>query len=81
MVTVGVTLSVPLAAFEPVHPPLAVQDAAFLLDQTSVDGLPGVSVVSLVDRVSVGATAAIAGFTVTATDVLLVPPAPAHASV
>ena len=73
----GVTLSVPLMASAPVQPPLAVQDAAFVLDQVRVELPPEETVVGLADSVTVGA-----GTTVTV--VLageVVPPAPVQASV
>jgi len=72
-----VTLSVPLMASAPVQPPLAVQDAAFVLDQVRVELPPEETVVGLADSVTVGA-----GTTVTV--VLageVVPPAPVQASV
>jgi hypothetical protein len=76
-VVAGVTLSVPLMASAPVQPPLAVQDAAFVLDQVRVELPPEETVVGLADSVTVGA-----GTTVTV--VLageVVPPAPVQASV
>jgi hypothetical protein len=42
---VGDTLAVPLVAFVPVQPPLAVQEVAFALDQLSVELSPAVIVV------------------------------------
>jgi len=50
-VVVGETLFVPLAASAPVHPPLAVQEEAFVLDQVKlvappeeIDALPAFNV-------------------------------------
>lgn len=59
----GLTVNVPLVASVPVHPPLAVHDVAFVLDQVRVELPPGVIVVGLAVRVTVGAVAAAATVT------------------
>jgi len=65
-------LSVPLAALVPLQPPEAVQDAAFVELQVSVEAPPLAMEVGLAVSVTVGA-----GITVTvAVATLLVPPAP-----
>jgi hypothetical protein len=77
VVAAGETLCVPLVAFEPDQPPLAVQEAALVLDQVSVEEPPESMVVGLAERVAVGAgstvTVALAG--------ALVPPVPVQVSV
>jgi hypothetical protein len=72
----GVTVTVPLVAFVPLHPPLAVHDVAFVLDHVSVDDCPSVIDVGLSEIVTVGAGAA----TVNAAVPLPVPPAPVQLS-
>jgi hypothetical protein len=74
----GETLSVPLVAFVPLQPPLAVQEVASALDQDSVEEPPRGIAVGLAERVAVGAGG------VTVTVVLagaLVPPVPEQVSV
>ena len=51
---VGVTASEPVAAWLPLHAPLAVQEAAWVLDQVSVADWPAVIEVGLTERVTVG---------------------------
>jgi hypothetical protein len=62
---VGETLSVPLVAFVPDQPSLAVQEVASVLDQVRVEEAPGAIDVGLAERVTVGAestvTVALAG--------------------
>ena len=50
-----VTVCVPDVVLVPVHPPLAVQEVAFVLDQVRVDELPDVTEVGEADRVRVDA--------------------------
>ena len=79
MVAAGETLCVPLVAFEPLQPPLAVQEVVFVLDQVSVDEPLGAIIAGLAERVAVGVvpevtvTVALAGS--------LVPPGPVQMSV
>jgi len=77
VVAAGETLSVPLVAFVPDQPPLAVQEVASVLDQVSIKEPPGAIAVGLAERVAVGAestvTVALAG--------ALVPPVPVQVSV
>jgi hypothetical protein len=54
---VGDTLTVPLVAFVPVQPPLAVQDVAFALDQVSVELPPDAMIVGLAHSETVGSGA------------------------
>ena len=54
MAAVGETLSVPLVAFVPDQPPLAVQEVVFVLDQVSVDEPLGAIIAGLAERVAVG---------------------------
>jgi hypothetical protein len=77
-VAVGDTESVPLIACAPVQPPDAVHDVALVLDQVSVELLPGVIDVGL----ALSATVGIAVVTVTVADagVKLVPPVPVQES-
>jgi hypothetical protein len=56
VVLVGETVAVPLVAFAPVQPPLAVQEVAFVLDHVSVELLPDAIVAGLADKVTAGAT-------------------------
>jgi hypothetical protein len=58
-VPVGLTLFVPLVVSVPVHPPLAVQDVALVLDQVNVELAPDAIVVGLAESVAVGAAAAV----------------------
>ena len=51
---VGVTASEPVAAWLPLHAPLAVQEAAWVLDHVSVADWPAVIEVGLTERVTVG---------------------------
>lgn len=53
---VGLTLCVPVVASAPVHPLLAVQEVALVLDQVKVELLPDVIVVGFPVRATVGAT-------------------------
>jgi len=55
-VAVGVTAWVPLVASFPVHPPLAVQLLAFMVDQVKVALCPSVMVVGATVNVTVGAS-------------------------
>ena len=70
--------SEPLVDFDPVQPPLAVQEVAFVEDQLSVEAPPVVTDVGLAASVSVGAGG---GITVTVTLCDTVPPSPEQASV
>jgi hypothetical protein len=76
-VLVGLTLFVPLVVSVPVHPPLAVQDVALVLDQVNIELAPDAIVVGLAVSVTVGVgatvTVALAG--------VLVPPTPVQVSV
>lgn len=76
MVAVGETLVEPLFGSEPVHPPLAAQLVAFVLDQLKVDALPDIMDVGFAVRVTVGG----AGFTVTEAAACAEPPAPEQVS-
>jgi hypothetical protein len=79
VVAAGETLSVPLVASAPDHPPLAVQELALVLDQVSVEEPPEAIVVGLAERVAVGFMPVV---TVTLALVgALVPPAPVQVSV
>lgn len=51
---VGDTVRVPLTAFVPVQPPLAVHKIALVEDQVTVEVLPAVILVGLADNVTVG---------------------------
>jgi hypothetical protein len=51
---VGVTAWEPIAAWLPLHAPLAVQEAAWVLDHISVADWPAVIEVGLTDMVTVG---------------------------
>jgi hypothetical protein len=78
VVFVRETLCVPLVAFVPVQPPLAVQEVALVLDQVRVELLPGSIVVGIAVSVTVGTAAAV---TVTVALVgEVVPPAPEQVS-
>ena len=55
MVTVGVTVWLPLVAFVPVQPPEALQDVALVEDQESVDDPPEVIDVGEANKERVGA--------------------------
>jgi hypothetical protein len=72
----GVTVAVPLVAFVPLHPPLAVHDVAFVLDHVSVDDCPSVIDVGFSEIVTVDTGAA----TVNVAVPLPVPPAPEQLS-
>jgi hypothetical protein len=63
---------VPLTALEPVQPPLAVQEAALVADQLRVAAAPLVTVLGLLEKLTVGAGAV----TDTVADCAAVPPAP-----
>jgi hypothetical protein len=68
--------SVPLVARAPLHPPLAVQAVAPLLDQASVVAAPEATVAGVALSVTLGAAG-----TVTVVDCDTVPPAPVQVSV
>jgi hypothetical protein len=74
----GAVDSEPLVSRTPVHPPLAVQDAAFVEDHARVEMPPGASESGLAVSVSVGVGG---GFAVTVTLREIVPPLPVQASV
>lgn len=74
----GAVHSEPLASRTPVHPPLPVQDAAFVDDHARVEMPPGASDSGLAVSVSVGIGG---GFAVTMTLCEIVPPLPAQVSV
>jgi hypothetical protein len=76
---VGETLCVPLVAFVPVQPPLAVQEVAFVLDHVNIELAPDAMVVGFADNVTVGAEEAV---TVTVAPAgALVPPVPVQVNV
>jgi hypothetical protein len=58
-VLLGETLFVPLVVSVPVHPPLAVQVVAFVLDQVNIELLPEAIVAGFAVSVAVGAAAAV----------------------
>jgi hypothetical protein len=58
-VLVALTLFVPLVVSVPVHPPLAVQEVALVLDQVNIELAPDAIVVGLAVSVAVGAAAAV----------------------
>jgi len=53
-VPVGDTVRVPLVAFVPVQPPLAVHARALVEDQVTVEILPGLMLVGLAENATVG---------------------------
>ncbi len=55
MLVLGVMANVPASALVPVHPPLAVQEVEFLLDQLKIEEPPAVTVAGSASRVTVGA--------------------------
>jgi len=63
---------VPLTALEPVQPPLAVQEVALVADQLRVAAAPLVTVLGLLEKVTVG----VGAVTDTVADCAAVPPAP-----
>ena len=63
---------VPLTALEPVQPPLAVQEMALVADQLRVAAAPLVTVLGLLEKLTVGEGAV----TDTVADCAAVPPAP-----
>ncbi len=73
---VGETLCVPLVLLAPVHPPLAVQLVALVVDQVRVLLWPVAMVSGLAVSVTVGA-----GTTVTVTDFPALPPEPVQVRV
>jgi hypothetical protein len=54
VVPVGDTARVPLVAFVPVQPPLAVHEIALVEDQVTVEILPEMMLVGLADNATVG---------------------------
>jgi hypothetical protein len=70
-------LWVPLVASEPLQPPDAKHDVAFVDDQARVEATPLATVVGLADRVTVGAAA----LTVTVADCVALPPLPVQVRV
>jgi hypothetical protein len=64
----------PLSPLPPLHAPDAVQDVALLLDQASVEALPGFTVLGVALKVTLGALLE----TVTVADCVAEPPAPVH---
>lgn len=78
VVVPGVTVVLPLTGWLPFHPPEAVHEAAFVLDQVRVEDWPDVMVVGLAVIETVGAMSA-ATFTVAL--LLAVPPLPLQLSV
>jgi hypothetical protein len=70
--------SEPLVDFEPLQPPLAVQEVAFVVDHVSVAAPPVSTEVGFAVSVSVGAGGVVT-FTVTLRDT--VPPLPVQTSV
>ena len=77
VVAVGETEVFPLVVLLPFHPPEAVHEAAFVLDQVRVEDWPDVMVVGLAVIETVGAMSA-ATFTVAL--LLAVPPLPLQLS-
>jgi hypothetical protein len=76
-VLVGLTLFVPLVVSVPVHPSLAAQDVALVLDHVNVELTPDAIVVGFAVSVAVGV-----GATVTVAPAgVLVPPTPVQVSV
>lgn len=67
----------PAVASEPLQPPEAVQEVAFVDDQVSIDVAPLATVVGFAVRITVGAVA----FTETVVDCDALPPAPVQFSV
>jgi hypothetical protein len=63
---------VPVTALEPVQPPLAVQELAWVADQLKVAAAPLVTVLGLLEKVTVG----VGAVTDTVADCAAVPPAP-----
>lgn len=74
---IGPTESDPLVARDPLHPPLAVQFAAFTLDQLSIALPPLITLVGVAEKLRVGAGVV----TVTVALCTVVPPAPLQVSV
>lgn len=74
----GLTVNVPLVAWVPVQPPLAVQEFALVLDHVRVELLPDATVAGVADKLTVGA-----GVAETLTVALAEPdpPAPVQVSV
>jgi hypothetical protein len=54
VVPVGDTARVPLVAFVPVQPPLAVHEIALVEDQVTVEVLPEIMLVGFADNATVG---------------------------
>ena len=71
----GETDCVPETALVPVHPPLAVQDVAFVDDQERVDDWPEVIDAGLAARETVGAGATLETVTLIFTAVAVFPAA------
>jgi hypothetical protein len=69
-------LPVPLAALDPLQPPVAAHEVAFVDDQLRVDAPPLATVVGLADSVTVGA----GEFTVTVADCEALAPLPVQVS-
>lgn len=67
----GLTDRVPLSAREPVQPPEAVHEVAFVLDQLSVESEPAAIDGGFAASVTVGSAS---GVTVTVADADVVPP-------
>ena len=76
-VVIGPTESDPLVARDPLHPPLAVQLVAFVVDQFNVELPPLVTLVGVAEKLRVGAGVV----TVTVVLWMVVPPAPVQESV
>lgn len=77
MVAVGETEVLPLVALLPLHPPEAVHEVVFALDQESVEDWPDVIELGLAEIETVGATSAA---TLTVALLLAVPPLPVQLS-
>lgn len=67
----------PLVASDPLQPPDAEHDVAFVEDQVRVEAAPLATVAGLADRVTVGAGV----FTVTVADWVALPPLPVQVRV
>jgi nucleoside phosphorylase len=74
-------VKVPLVALAPLHPPLAVQVEALVLDQVKTEDLPEMTEVELTDILTVGVGVVGALVTVTLALAEALPPAPLHFSV
>ena len=72
------TVSAPVTARAPVQAPVAVQDVAFVLDQTKLDDSPRITLLGLALKDTVGGGVT---WTFTVVDLVLDPPVPVQVSV